>query len=610
MLTTLNLKVGSILHDMEQNIDHRVIYMNKDYLVTILINGIKEKTEINEWHIQTLQHFVNKKQIAVREPKFDKVFDFDSLPEKTKEIYLRNKDIVETVGDIYGPCYFCLGTKKPKPCFQELADKYNISKKTVFYVIKQYLTNGLLNAYTVPIPSLDADDLSKMSVNEQKATVVSLKNLRLPLSFQKQLEFINYDVIVSSYMLRKSYVWDTNAIGESTDKKLIKMKGKIEDSAPSGFALLGYSGCGKSSSLKQLFDNIPQVIMHHPDPGTSIPQITYLVVSCMPNSNFSTLYRQIGEAIDNALGNPEPIYEVMINKKCKSLADKQLKVCQLIEMFSIGTIVMDEIQLIDFNTNRENSYEGLLGIVNKTKVALSVVGTDEAYKKLFTMLRNARRAGDFIDASAYTTDKDYFNMLVNMLLTWQWLDTPIQWSKELSDTLYECSGGIINMLIWLYKWIMLEYIDSKSKGKIETIDKKFIVRVNNKHFKQLKGAIDIVNQARTEELEDERILTIAEEEKNKYQMPESNISNMVYESKMMTKVIDLVREIYVEFDSDSIGRATRMVLEEDVNHRLKPHEVAKQVIAILNEEPVKPKRKATRRTPASKNICDYITDDN
>ena len=140
------------------------------------------------------------------------------------------------------------------------------------------------------------------------------------------------------------------------------------------------------NSLKQLFDNIPQVIMHHPDSGTSIPQITYLVVSCMPNSNFSTLYRQIGEAIDNALGNPEPIYEVMINKKCKSLADKQLKVCQLIEMFSVGTIVLDEIQLIDFNTNRENSYEGLLGIVNKTKVALSVVGTDEAYKKLFTML--------------------------------------------------------------------------------------------------------------------------------------------------------------------------------------------------------------------------------
>ncbi len=52
------------------------------------------------------------------------------------------------------------------------------------------------------------------------------------------------------------------------------------------------------------------------------------------------------------------------------------------------------------------------------------------------------------------------------------------------------------MLIWLYKWIMLEYIDSKSKGKIETIDNNFIVRVNNKHFKQLKGAIDIVKSGK------------------------------------------------------------------------------------------------------------------
>lgn len=46
MLTTLNLKVGSILHDMEQNIDHRVIYMNKDYLVTILINDSKGKSNL------------------------------------------------------------------------------------------------------------------------------------------------------------------------------------------------------------------------------------------------------------------------------------------------------------------------------------------------------------------------------------------------------------------------------------------------------------------------------------------------------------------------------------------------------------------------------------
>lgn len=143
MLTTLNLKVGSILHDMEQNIDHRVIYMNKDYFVTILINDSKGKIELNEWHLETVQYFIAKKEIAIRESKHDKVFDFDALSEKSKETYLRNKDIVETVGDIYGPCYFYLETKKPKPCLNELSNKYGISPKSVFLIVKRYLMSGL-----------------------------------------------------------------------------------------------------------------------------------------------------------------------------------------------------------------------------------------------------------------------------------------------------------------------------------------------------------------------------------------------------------------------------------------------------------------------------------
>lgn len=143
MLTTLNLKVGSILHDMELNIDHRVIYMNKDYFVTILINDSKGKIELNEWHLETVQYFIAKKEIAIRESKHDKVFDFDALSEKSKETYLRNKDIVETVEDIYGPCYFYLETKKPKPCLKELSNKYGISPKSVFLIVKRYLMSGL-----------------------------------------------------------------------------------------------------------------------------------------------------------------------------------------------------------------------------------------------------------------------------------------------------------------------------------------------------------------------------------------------------------------------------------------------------------------------------------
>lgn len=42
------------------------------------------------------------------------------------------------------------------------------------------------------------------------------------------------------------------------------------------------------------------------------------------------------------------------------------------------------------------------------------------------------------------------------------------------------------MLIWLYKWIMIEYLDNRSKGTIVIINKKFIKSVSKKHFGQLK----------------------------------------------------------------------------------------------------------------------------
>lgn len=77
----------------------------------------------------------------------------------------------------------------------------------------------LINAYTCPIPAVDMGELDDMTINEQKETVLSLKRLRLPLSFHKQLEFINYDVVSSSYMLRKMYVWNEEDIQFSINEQ-------------------------------------------------------------------------------------------------------------------------------------------------------------------------------------------------------------------------------------------------------------------------------------------------------------------------------------------------------------------------------------------------------
>lgn len=62
----------------------------------------------------------------------------------------------------------------------------------------------------------------------------------------------------------------------------------------------------------------------------------------------------------------------------------------------------------------------------------------------------------------------------------------------------------------------------------------------------------MVNQAKVEEMEDEQILMLAESDKNKYEMPETNVENLAYESKMINIVIGKVHQIYTDVTSDML----------------------------------------------------------
>ena len=90
---------------------------------------------------------------------------------------------------------------------------------------------------------------------------------------------------------------------------------------------------------------------------------------------------------------------------------------------------------------------------------------------------------------------------------------------------------------------------------------------------------------------------LAESDKNKYEMPETNVENLAYESKMINIVIGKVHQIYTDITSDDIAQY----------HRMKPTEVAKEVVAIITGSPTRKKRRPSSKAPASKNICDCIS---
>lgn len=357
-------------------------------------------------------------------------------------------------------------------------------------------------AYNLPLLSYDYERERALSSEQRELLVYRLRDVRFPLPHQATLEQAVYNSLCLSYRAR--YRTDDAEIGFDIDlgngpeTGHSKLLGDAASAANAGFALLGYSGSGKSSTLHNLLSIYPQVIFHYIN-GYRIPQIVHLVVNCVPNSNFSALYVGIGNAIDRALGL-DMVYEKMISRLA-SLGAKAEKVRQLVEQFAIGIIIFDEIQLIDFSTTKENSFESLMVLTNRTKVAIGIVGTTDAYAKMFTSVRTARRIGVLVSSCQYCDNKAFFAYLVQNLMRYQWFDAPVAVTDEIMDALYANTHGIIDQLVSIYICMHIEYLNKKTRPKV---DAAFINRVAEKYYPQMRKLLETIedpeNDRRIQEL--------------------------------------------------------------------------------------------------------------
>lgn len=342
-------------------------------------------------------------------------------------------------------------------------------------------------SYNRQIIGYNADEVANMSDYKRIRAISLLRSLRFPLPFDERLETTIYNTLVTSYRNRKlrgSFDTPIKYKANDEDEETFgSLKGRKDDAANAGFSLIGYSGCGKSTALGFAFDHIPQVIYHNTN-GCRIPQIVYLNVSCFHNNNMSALYIGIGAAIDEALENSQPIYTTIIKRE-RTVGEKEVKVNELIERFNIGLIVFDEIQLLSFSPEDESdktsksSFGSLMTLQNNTKVAIGVVGTEEAYKKMFPNLQTARRTGQNINASTYCSSKKFFATLAKDLLKYQWFDHRVNFDKAMLQALYDESHGIIDQMVGIFSAMQYEYF---YQDKSVRIDADYIRKVAGTYY--------------------------------------------------------------------------------------------------------------------------------
>ncbi len=458
-------------------------------------------------------------------------------------------------------------------------------------------------AYRVTIPSYSLDKVKDLSKLEKVLAVEQLKSIRYQLPFHERLEFEFYKALIQSYRAKKPLFSNNMYVTLQILNETVCNSGiLVGDSAcatNAGFALIGFSGCGKSSSIYILVSRYPQVIIHKMGNGCYFPQIVYLVVNCIANSNFSALYEGIGDAIDKALGNIEPVYAKEISK-ARNLGSKAEKVRELIEKFAIGAIIFDEIQLIDFEHTQENTFDSLLTLANKTKTAIIVVGTEDAKDKMFSELRTTRRLGVIINGNAYCNNKKFFDILADQLFAYQWFDEPVECTQEIKDTLYELTKGIIDQLVSLYSAVQIEYLTSK-KQKKPTINGDYFRKISQKYYPGIQNVLaNLENVENVQKLNDirtnaEKMLQDAinddEEEQDKQadKIIQSASRNADIDSCFIN-VVAVIRAIYKDYSDDQIRTAFNKVITRKDATNMDDGDIARAVLERLQKLPSKPRK--------------------
>lgn len=369
---------------------------------------------------------------------------------------------------------------------------------------KPWSIKEIAQNYNQPIRVPTVEQLLEMDEYDRDDNIdIGLDEFRVNLPFHATVEKQFHRALVRSYAKRKT-IEDKriNVKLHVEDEEVVthnRLEVKHMSDPVGGFTLLGSGGCGKSTGINMMLAHYPQTIIHQRETWQRTYQIVYLLVQCTANSNFSKLYENIGEAIDRALGNFNPIYKLEFRKG--GLADKYDLLKQLVMRFSIGCIILDEIELMDIKSTKESSLEAIMTLTNETGVAISVIGTMDAYKQLFFKARTARRMGVSIIASKYCYDETKFCRIINLLTIFQWGES-VDYTDELIHALYVASHGVISDLIEIYKLIQKDRIknlpssDSSEKEKNEW-RKKSAPEVTAQYIaKKAETYYEILSQAR------------------------------------------------------------------------------------------------------------------
>ena len=262
-----------------------------------------------------------------------------------------------------------------------------------------------------------------------------------------------------------------------------------------GFALIGISGLGKTSSLNRVLTLYPQIIVHseYQEIPFSMYQIVYLKLECPFDGSIKGLLYEFFSEIDRLIGTN--YYEKVV--RAKATVDAMMTVMnQVVRNCALGLLVIDEIQHLSMakSGGSEKMLNFFVNLVNNVKVPVILVGTPKAIKVLQGDFRQARRgSGLGGDMVCDRIQKDeIWDLLVDSIWRYQWTRKETPLTPEISNVLYEETQGIPDLLKKVYA-ITQAYAISSGKEEITPQIIKKVAKENLKLVQPMLTALKTNN---------------------------------------------------------------------------------------------------------------------
>lgn len=256
---------------------------------------------------------------------------------------------------------------------------------------------------------------------------------------------MGYEIYSKIYLamlhsLKKKQTKDAIRQGNQNYRRLQGLGNNSVLGGADSFSVTGPSGIGKSTAIgKSIALAGGEQIMATENPYAQI--IPCINVQCPHDCSVKGLLLAILSQVDMLIGTR---YEKLAVKNRASI-DNLIGTVSQVALNNILLIVIDECQNICRNKGGVNLIASMTQLINASGVSICMVGLPET-ELLFNQEMQLARRSVGLSYSALPCN-DYFIRFCEVLFQYQFVANPSHLTPELIELLYECTGGIIAIVV-------------------------------------------------------------------------------------------------------------------------------------------------------------------